>query len=267
LWKSVPLNFKITKCLALPLIFKLKIMHTQTSETTPPSKGCIIVTGASRGIGATIALGLAQAGFDVGCLSRTGDLPHLENVPADIKQRWHTAKCDVSQSQQLEQAFTEILKKSGQPLIGLVNNAGIHSQDRIEAITEDEFRRVMDVNAYSVLAASQAIYPHLINNHGGLIVNIGSFFDKLGIKQHLLYCAAKAAVGAMTRCMAVEWASKGIRALNVAPGYIMTDLNRNAMQTGPLAAYLAKRIPSGNRARQRMSATWLPHYLYLIHPS
>ena len=151
----------------------------------------------------------------------------------------------MSQPDQLEQAFNAIAKQSGKPLMGLVNNAGIHSQDRIEAITLDEFRRVMDVNAYSVLAASQAIYPHLLANQGGLIVNIGSFFDKLGIKQHLLYCAAKAAVGAMTRCIAVEWATKGIRALNVAPGYIMTDLNRDAMQTGPLAAYLAKRIPGG----------------------
>jgi NAD(P)-dependent dehydrogenase (short-subunit alcohol dehydrogenase family) len=220
-------------------------MQTDLTKASMPSKGCIIVTGASRGIGATIALGLAQAGFDVGCLSRTGDLPHIENVAPEIKQRWYTAKCDVSQGQQLEQAFNDIAKKSGKPLIGLVNNAGIHSQDRIESITEDEFRRVMDVNAYSVLAASQAIYPYLLDNQGGLIVNIGSFFDKLGIKQHLLYCAAKAAVGAMTRCLAVEWASKGIRALNVAPGYIMTDLNRDAMQTGPLAAYLAKRIPGG----------------------
>ncbi len=220
-------------------------MQTNSTAPAPTSRGCIIVTGASRGIGATIALGLAQAGFDVGCLSRTGDLPHIANVTPEIKQRWHAAKCDVSKSEQLEKAFNLIAQQSGKPLVGLVNNAGIHSQDRIEAITEDEFRRVMDVNAYSVLAASQAIYPHLLNNQGGLIVNIGSFFDKLGIKQHLLYCAAKAAVGAMTRCMAVEWAYKGIRALNVAPGYIMTDLNRDAIQTGPLAAYLAKRIPGG----------------------
>lgn len=220
-------------------------MHTISARSGSPSKGCIIVTGASRGIGATIALGLAQAGFDVGCLSRSGELPHIDHVSADIKSRWHAVKCDVSQSDQLAQALKAVAQKSGKPLTGLVNNAGIHSQDRIEAITEEEFRRVMDVNAYSVLAASQAIYPYLLENKGGLIVNIGSFFDKLGIKQHLLYCAAKAAVGAMTRCMAVEWASKGIRALNVAPGYIMTDLNREAMQTGPLAAYLAKRIPAG----------------------
>ncbi len=220
-------------------------MQTGQTSTTSNEKGCIIVTGASRGIGATIAFGLASAGFDVGCLSRSGELPQINDVSAQVSQRWFAAKCDVSQEEQLESALQAIAQQSGKPLTGLVNNAGIHSQDRIEAISHREFRRVMDVNAYSILAASQAIYPHLLQNNGGLIVNIGSFFDKLGIKQHLLYCAAKAAVGAMTRCMAVEWAPKGIRALNVAPGYIMTDLNREAMQSGPLAAYLAKRIPAG----------------------
>jgi NAD(P)-dependent dehydrogenase (short-subunit alcohol dehydrogenase family) len=80
---------------------------------------------------------------------------------------------------------------------------------------------------------------------GGLIVNIGSFFDKLGVKRNLAYCASKAAVGAMTRCLAVEWAAQGIRVVDVAPGYILTDLNRDVMESGPLRAYLEKRIPGG----------------------
>ena len=101
-------------------------------------------------------------------------------------------------------------------------------------------RIVSDSGWYDPLAQS-----FLIENKGGMIVNIGSFYDKLGVKQHLTYCATKAAIGAMTRCMAVEWASKGIRVLNVAPGFVMTDFNREMIQKGPLAEYLAKRIPSG----------------------
>jgi NAD(P)-dependent dehydrogenase (short-subunit alcohol dehydrogenase family) len=77
-----------------------------------------------------------------------------------------------------------------------------------------------------------------------MIVNIGSFFDKLGVKRNLAYCASKAAVGAITRCLAVEWAAKGIRVMDVAPGYIVTDLNADSMTAGgPLRAYLDKRIP------------------------
>ena len=213
--------------------------------STSSKKGCIIVTGASRGIGAAIALGLAQAGYAVGCLSRSGETPQITGATPKLAKHWFSAKCDVSRPEQLVAAFTDIAQRSGQPLVGLVNNAGIHSQDRVQDIAEQEFKNVMDVNAYSVLAASQTIYTHLLENKGGLIVNIGSFYDKLGVKQHLTYCATKAAVGAMTRCMAVEWAPKGIRVLNVAPGFVMTDFNREMIEKGPLADYLAKRIPSG----------------------
>jgi NAD(P)-dependent dehydrogenase (short-subunit alcohol dehydrogenase family) len=87
------------------------------------------------------------------------------------------------------------------------------------------------------------VYPYL-EARGGTIVNIGSFFDKLGVKRNLAYCASKAAVGAITRCLAVEWATKNIRVLDVAPGYIETDLNKEAMQ-GKLKAFLESRIPAG----------------------
>ncbi|WP_457102236.1 SDR family NAD(P)-dependent oxidoreductase, partial [Microbacterium sp. P5_E9] len=107
-----------------------------------------------------------------------------------------------------------------------------------------QWQQVMDSNATSVVTACQAAYPHLVAGGGGMIVNIGSFFDKLGVKRNLAYCASKAAVGAITRVLAVEWAGKGIRVMDVAPGYILTDLNADAMASGgPLRAYLDKRIP------------------------
>src|SRR3546814_3428014 len=70
-------------------------------------------------------------------------------------------------------------------------------------------------------------FPYL-KDSGGLIVNIGSFFDKMGVKRNAAYCASKAAVAAITRCLAVEWANKGIRVMTVAPGYIETDLNKRS---------------------------------------
>ena len=101
----------------------------------------------------------------------------------------------------------------------------------------------MRTNATAVFTACREAYPHLVAAGGGTIVNIGSFYDKIGVKRNLAYCASKAAVGAMTRCLAVEWASKGIRVLDVAPGYIETDLNREALVQGPLHEFLQKRIP------------------------
>ena len=103
----------------------------------------------------------------------------------------------------------------------------------------------MAVNATAVFATARAAYPHLVRAGGGLMVNIGSFFDKLGVKRNLAYCASKAAVGAITRCLAVEWARDNIRVVDVAPGYILTDLNREVMAAGPLHSYLEGRIPRG----------------------
>ena len=87
---------------------------------------------------------------------------------------------------------------------------------------------------------------------GGAIVNIGSFFDKIGVKRNLAYCASKAAVGAITRCLAVEWANRGHTRLDVAPGYIETDLNRDAMTRGR-SRLSAEAHTSGRPARQRTS--------------
>ena len=201
----------------------------------------IAVTGASRGIGAAIAVELARRGFRVGCLSRRGSLPEGD-LPDDIAARLVPGCCDVTDEHSVRSALAAI---AADGLHGLVNNAGIHLEAPSHALTLETYERVMRTNATSVLTACREAYPHLLKAGGGTIINIGSFFDKIGVKRNLAYCASKAAVGAMTRCLAVEWGAKGIRVLDIAPGYIETDLNRDAFTTGPLREYLQKRIPIG----------------------
>lgn len=205
---------------------------------------CIVVTGASRGIGAAIARALAEAGHHVACLSRSGALPACPDASDDVVARWLPRTADVTQAQDMVDAL-RALADDGWRVIGLVNNAGMHVDAPSAELPMDEWHNVMDMNATSVVLACQAVYPHLVATGGGVIVNIGSFFDKLGVKRNLAYCASKAAVGAITRCLAVEWAKQGIRVVNVAPGYIQTDLNADSMKAGPLTTYLAKRIPRG----------------------
>jgi NAD(P)-dependent dehydrogenase (short-subunit alcohol dehydrogenase family) len=190
----------------------------------------IAVTGASRGIGAAIAAELVRRGFTVGSLTRKaigvdGTLP---------------IACDVNDEESLNKAFKTLAHKAGR-IDGLVNNAGVHLYGKSAELATARYEEVMDTNARSVFLCSREAYPYLARA-GGTIVNIGSFFDKLGVKQNLAYCASKAAVGAITRCLAVEWAAKGIRVLDVAPGYIETELNAEAMK-GPLRAFLESRIP------------------------
>jgi NAD(P)-dependent dehydrogenase (short-subunit alcohol dehydrogenase family) len=124
-----------------------------------------------------------------------------------------------------------------------VNNAGIHLDAPSHDLDTATYERVMRTNATAVFTAAREAYPYLVAAGGATVVNIGSFFDKIGVKRNLAYCASKAAVGAMTRCLAVEWASKGIRVLDVAPGYIITDLNRDVLEQGPVREYIDKRIP------------------------
>jgi NAD(P)-dependent dehydrogenase (short-subunit alcohol dehydrogenase family) len=207
------------------------------------SKEIVVVTGASRGIGAAIALALAQQGRTVACLSRSGRLPAVGVVAAETRARFIPLKADVTSAGSLAAALSELVA-NGYAITGLVNNAGVHTDASSAELEESDWRHVMDTNATSVVLACQAAYPHLVTSGGGVIVNIGSFFDKLGVKRNLAYCASKAAVGAITRVLAVEWAGKGIRVIDVAPGYIVTDLNAEAMlEGGPLRAYLEKRIP------------------------
>ena len=204
----------------------------------------IAVTGASRGIGAAIAVELARRGFTVGCFTRKGMVPGTEGLSRKVAERLVGCRCDVTDETSVRRALAELTARSG-AINGLVNNAGIHLAAPSHEMTTETYEKVMAVNATAVFAACREAFPHLAKAGGGIIVNIGSFFDKLGVKRNLAYCASKAAVGAMTRCLAVEWGAKGIRVVDVAPGYIETDLNRDALTKGPLRDFLATRIPGG----------------------
>jgi NAD(P)-dependent dehydrogenase (short-subunit alcohol dehydrogenase family) len=208
----------------------------------------IAVTGASRGIGAAIALELARRGFRVGCLSRKGSGLESVAVPPELASSFIALACDVTDELSARRALAELAERSG-GLHGLVNNAGIHLDGPSDRLETSVFETVMKTNATAVYTTCREAYPHLLKSGGGIIVNIGSFFDKIGVKRNVSYCAAKAAVGAITRCLAVEWGSKGISVVDVAPGYIETDLNRDAFTEGPLKAYLAKRVPTGGQGR------------------
>jgi NAD(P)-dependent dehydrogenase (short-subunit alcohol dehydrogenase family) len=193
-------------------------------------KGYILVTGANRGIGAAIARALAADGAQVAGLSRSGQTAAGEGFT-----------CDVTDEGVIAKAVAAVAARG--PIAGLVNNAGLYEEKRSDELTAADFDRLMRTNATSVVSMSREVYPHLKRAGGGLIVNIGSFFDKLGVTRNLAYCASKAAVGAITRCLAVEWAADGIRLVNVAPGYIITDLNRESLSRSEVQRWLERRIP------------------------
>lgn len=196
----------------------------------PEAKGQIIVTGASRGIGAGIALALQSRGYTVAGTSRNGTTAVGPGFA-----------CEMTDEAAIKRMVAAVAARG--PIIGLVNNAGVYESTPSAMLSAEVFEQTMRTNATSVISASREVYPHLKTNGGGLIVNIGSFFDKLGVPEHTAYCASKAAIAAITRCHAAEWAPDGIRVMNVAPGYIETDLNRDFLGKDKVRSWLQKRIP------------------------
>ena len=196
------------------------------------SKGQIIVTGASRGIGEAIAIELERRGFAVAGFSRGG---------ASAAGTGYA--CDMTDERAIADAIARVAANG--PIVGLVNNAGAHVGRRSADLSLAEFEATMRLNASAVMLACREVYPHLKTTGDALIVNVGSFFDKLAVLENLAYCASKAAVGAITRCLAAEWARDGVRVLDVAPGYIETDLNREFLASEKIQAWLKRRVPAG----------------------
>jgi NAD(P)-dependent dehydrogenase (short-subunit alcohol dehydrogenase family) len=205
--------------------------------------GLICVTGASRGIGAAIAAHLAEAGYTVACLSRSGDAPSVDMSDA-ARNRLIMRAVDVGHEAEFRAAIAA-LGDEGLPFVGLVNNAGFHNVCPSATLPVEDWNQVLAINSTSVVIGSQAAYPLLKAAGGGLIVNIGSFFDKLGVRRNLAYCASKAVVGSITRVLAVEWAKDKISVVNIAPGFVLTDLNRDEWEheSGALQAFIRQRVP------------------------
>jgi NAD(P)-dependent dehydrogenase (short-subunit alcohol dehydrogenase family) len=195
-------------------------------------EGVILVTGASRGIGAAVASEFAAKGYRVAGLTRSGQ---------SVAGKGY--RCDVSDESSIGAAVAAAAADG--PIAGLVNNAGLYEEADSAALSGADFERLIRNNATSALVAAREVYPHLKARGGGLIVNIGSFYDRLGVPRSLAYCVSKAAVGAITRCLAVEWAPDKVRVVNVAPGFIATDLNKEYLKSDGFRRWLEKSVPVG----------------------
>ena len=203
----------------------------------------IAVTGASRGIGSAIVAELAGRGHTVGCLSRQGQGPEDREVTGNLIN----LVCDMEDEGQITMALAALAESAGR-IDALVNNAGLHLEGPSQAFSKADFERVMSTNVTGPFLACREVYPHMVATGGGVIINVGSFFDRLGPKRNLAYTCSKSALGALTRTLAVEWARDKIRVLDLAPGFVATDLNAEHMANESFQEFVRRRIPVGHTA-------------------
>jgi NAD(P)-dependent dehydrogenase (short-subunit alcohol dehydrogenase family) len=192
---------------------------------TPSVKRTALVTGASRGIGRAIALGLARAGFDIvlNDLARQSErLAEVEREAQAFGRRTFVAHGDVSNKADVEALAASSLE-AFEHIDAVVNNAGILSEALIGDITEDAWDSVFAVNAKGTFLVVQAFLPHMRIRH---IVNIASIGGKHGSPRQAHYAATKAAVMGFTRVLAQEAGPDGITANAICPGIIVTDMGR-----------------------------------------
>ena len=188
-----------------------------------------IVTGAAGSLGEAIIDRLLRDSTDAVCLAIDADEQSLARV-AESRERVIPHVLDLSNADAIVSALPELIQEANVPLVGLVNSAGINIVRDSLDLTPEEWRAVIGVNLEATFFMCQQAARAMAA--GGAIVNLASVTMHFGTPKRVAYAATKAAIGSVTRTLAVEWADRGIRVNAVAPGYIDSRMVERASKAG-----------------------------------
>ncbi|WP_066047694.1 SDR family NAD(P)-dependent oxidoreductase [Robertmurraya korlensis] len=189
-----------------------------------------IVTGAGRGIGKALAIGLAEAGADVALLSRTeGDLNETAEIIRSLGSRVLVIPTDVTSKEEVLRAVSIVENEWGEIHI-LINNAGMNIRSKALEVTEEEWQTIMDTNVKSAFMMSQQV-GKVMQKYGtaGRIISISSVAGHVALRTGVVYAATKAAMIQMTKVLALEWGPHNINVNSIGPWYFRTPLTEKLL--------------------------------------
>ncbi len=221
-----------------------------------------IVTGGNGGIGLGMARGLAEAGAKIAVVGR--DQAKSNAAAADLTTTTGAEAlpfiADVSDSAQVERVVGEIVTRMKRIDI-LINNAGINIRKPPQDLSEDDWRKVIDVNLTSAFLMSKAVYPEFKRSGGGKIINIGSMTSIFGAGFAAAYATSKGGIVQLSKSLALAWAEDNIQVNAILPGWFDTDLTERARaEISGLHERVLARIPHGRWGKPEDiagTAVWL----------
>ncbi len=211
-------------------------------------KKCVLITGASRGIGRACALKFAKEGYFVYLNYRnsTGQMQEVARALAEIPNaQYSILQGDVGSSHDVASMFSQI-ENEGRHIDVLINNAGISHMGLLHDMTDEEWNRILQTNLSSVFYCCRKAIPQMLKVGGGVILNVSSMWGRVGASYEVAYSATKAGVNGLTLALAKELAPNNIQVNAIAFGVVDTDMNQ--MLTEEERENIAYEIPIGRFA-------------------
>jgi len=202
------------------------------------------VTGATRGIGRSIALSLAEAGADIALLQRSPEQTDVKEEIESLGRKCLIVPCDLEDIDQVKAAIPNVVSHFGKIDI-LVNNAGIQRRSPSVDFSEQDWDDVINVNLKTVWLLCQQAGRYMVPNGKGKIINMASLLSYQGGLTVPAYAAAKGGVAQLTKALSNEWAKYNVNVNAIVPGYIATDMNTALINDGTRNRQILERIPSG----------------------
>jgi len=206
----------------------------------------VVITGAANGIGTALAEAYLEGGAMLALMDRD---PKVHDVAARLGERSRGFVCDIADEGQVRATVESIVTAFG-GIDMLINNAGIGSMIEANELSLTEWNRVISVNLTGQFIVTKAIAPHMVKRGTGRIVFMSSQASIIGIEGHTAYCASKTGLLGMVRCLAIEWAPKGITVNAISPTVVETEMSLVGW-SGEKGVKARAEIPVGRFAKPR----------------